>query len=348
MIRARDPSRPRPTSREAAEGRPRSPGSADALLAAALALPGLLALPWLPACSKSQPSQRVLSVTPPPAAPAARPAGGEADPYGEAAWTRQEAAVTRQLGAGFTLVRAHPFLVAGDEAPDRVRRHAQQTVRWAVRLLKKDYFKKDPPRILTIYLFKDAQSYQRHTRRLFGHPPSTPFGYYSESDGALVMNIATGGGTLIHEMVHPFMSANFPQAPAWFNEGVGSLYEQCGERDGRIVGFTNWRLAGLQRAIRAGKLPSFRTLVHTTTKQFYEQDPGTHYAQARYLMLYLQQKGLLRALYRRFRKAARASRPDDRDVTGWRSLLATLGISATQMADFQRRWEAWVLGLTFP
>ena len=31
---------------------------------------------------------------------------------------------------------------------------------------------------------------------------------------------------LVHEMVHPFMDADFPACPAWFNEGLASLYEQ--------------------------------------------------------------------------------------------------------------------------
>ena len=46
------------------------------------------------------------------------------------------------------------------------------------------------------------------------------------------MNIATGGGTLVHEIVHPFVEANFPGCPTWFNEGLGSLYEQSAERKG--------------------------------------------------------------------------------------------------------------------
>jgi len=37
-----------------------------------------------------------------------------------------------------------------------------------------------------------------------------------------------------------------------FNEGLASLYEQSAERDGRIIGQTNWRLRGLQSAIRKG------------------------------------------------------------------------------------------------
>ena len=109
---------------------------------------------------------------------------------------------------------------------------------------------------------------------------------------ALVMNIATGGGTLVHEIVHPFMAANFPGCPSWFNEGLASLYEQCGEREGRIRGETNWRLPGLQQAIRADRVPSFESLMSTTTRQFYDKDPGTNYSQARYLCYYLQEQGM--------------------------------------------------------
>ena len=35
------------------------------------------------------------------------------------------------------------------------------------------------------------------------------------------MNISTGGGTLVHEIVHPFIEANFPACPPWLNEGLG-------------------------------------------------------------------------------------------------------------------------------
>ena len=57
----------------------------------------------------------------------------------------------------------------------------------------------------------------------------------------------------------------------------------------RIRGLTNWRLPGLQRAIRDGALPSFRALTATSEAQFYGADPGTNYAQARYLLYYLQE-----------------------------------------------------------
>jgi hypothetical protein len=153
------------------------------------------------------------------------------------------------------------------------------------------------------------------------------------------MNIATGGGTLVHEIVHPFMEANFPACPAWFDEGLGSLYEQCVFDDGHLVGLPNWRLPGLQEAVRQGALPSFSWLTSRTDDQFYGEDPGTNYAQSRYLLMYVQDRGLLVEYYHAFVAA------HEKDPTGWKTLLGTL--DEEDPSDFRRRWEEWVLGLRF-
>jgi hypothetical protein len=240
----------------------------------------------------------------------------------------------------FTIVIQPPFVVIGDESPAQVRRWATNTVGWAVVKLKAEYFDRDPDEILDVWLFKDRASYERNAKRFFGSVPGTPYGYYSPGAKALVMNISTGGGTLVHEIVHPFVRANFSECPAWLNEGLGSLYEQSAQRDGRIVGLTNWRLAGLQRAIRAKRLLIFRDLTKTTDDEFYDDDRGEHYAQARYLCYYLQEKGLLKDYVRAF--------VDNRkeDPTGYETLKKTLG--EDDMAAFQVRWEKFVLELRFP
>ena len=120
---------------------------------------------------------------------------------------------------------------------------------------------------------------------------------------------------------------------------MGSLYEQCGAEDGRIQGYTNWRLAGLQEAIRAGRVPSFQTLCSTTDHQFYREDPGTNYAQARYLCYWLEQHRLLRKFYRRFRAG------HQQDPTGYKALQDLLG--REDMNAFKKEWEAYVLKLRF-
>jgi hypothetical protein len=246
----------------------------------------------------------------------------------------------RLPGPGFTVVVQPPFVVIGDEAPSAVRKRAIGTVQWAVDELKRAYFKKEPAEIIDIWLFDGKDSYEKNVKAMFGETPTTPFGYYSSTHKALIMNIATGGGTLVHEIVHPFMRANFPECPPWLNEGMGSLYEQCGERNGHICGLTNWRLAGLQDAIRAGELPSFEKLMATDDDTFYTQDRGTNYAQSRYLCYYLQEKGLLQKFYRVFTANHKV------DHAGVIALKQLLGES--NLAVFKKRWEEFVLGLRFP
>jgi len=240
----------------------------------------------------------------------------------------------------FTVVLQKPFVVIGDEEPRVVRERAARTVRWAVDKLKQDFFEKDPEQIIDIWLFKNEASYRKYSLEIFGDYPTTPFGYFSHRHNALIMNVDTGGGTLVHEIVHPFIASNFPRCPAWFNEGLASLYEQSCEHNGHIWGLTNWRLAGLQEIIRAGKLPSFKQLTGTTDSQFYSQNEGDNYAQARYLCYYLQQKGLLVKFYHQFRANY------DRDPTGFQTLKQVLG--KEDMASFQKEWEAFVLQLRFP
>ena len=248
-------------------------------------------------------------------------------------------ALRKTLPKGFTVVVREPFVIIGDEAPAMVARRAKKTVTWAVKHLEKSYFERPPKDILNIWLFRDEKSYRTNAKRLLGHTPDTPYGYYSPSAKALVMNIATGGGTLVHEIVHPYMEANFPDVPAWFNEGLGALYEQSSERDGRIVGLTNWRLAGLQKLIRSGDLPSFKTLMSTTERQFYREDTGDNYAQARYLLYALQERGLLREYFHAFLRNRRV------DPTGYETLKQVLGV--TDLAAFRATWEKETLALTF-
>jgi hypothetical protein len=237
----------------------------------------------------------------------------------------------------FTIVIQPPFVVVGDEPAAAVKEHSERTVKWAVDKLKAEYFSRDPKEILDIWLFKDAASYQRNALRLFGEKPTTPYGYYSSTHKALVMNISTGGGTLVHEIVHPFIEANFPGCPPWLNEGLGSLYEQSGEVDGRIHGFTNWRLPGLQAAIKAGTVPTFQTLTALDANGFYNDDRGTNYAQSRYLLYYLQQKDLLTKFYRDFHANQKT------DPTGYQPLRKILG--NPDMKVFKLTWEKYVLGL---
>jgi hypothetical protein len=254
------------------------------------------------------------------------------------------AEATRKAPKGFTVIPQPPFVVLGDEPADAVRQHATRTVKWAVDKLKQDYFSRDPDEIIDIWLFRNHASYTNHAWKLFHETPTTPFGYYSATHQALVMDIGTGGGTLVHEIVHPFMRANFPKCPAWFNEGLASLYEASAERNGHIRGLVNWRFKGLEQAIKEGKTISFQQLTSLSTEDFYggnhSLNYSQYYAQARYLCYYLQERGLLVKFYHQF--VANAGH----DPTGYATLQRVLG--ENDMVAFQKKWEQFVLKLREP
>jgi hypothetical protein len=232
-----------------------------------------------------------------------------------------------------------PFVVWGDAGPRQVQNSATNVVRWTVRHLEADFFPKPPDGIYDIYLFQNAESYERHAFAMWHVHPDTPFGYATASQHALVMNFGTGGGTLVHEMVHPYMAANFPNVPTWLNEGLASLYEQSDERDGKMVGLTNWRLAGLNEAIKAGRIGPFSQFVRFTDAQFRDDDEAAHYGQARYLMLFLQERGLLQKFVKR------ALELQAEDPTAGRALQETLG---ADWKGLDARWRKWVATLRFP
>ena len=246
-------------------------------------------------------------------------------------------ALRRHLPPGFTVVIEPPFVVLGNGAAEEVRRLAKDTIGWAVRRLRQDFFPGEPKRILDVWLLDDDESYRQVTLDITGEEADTPYGYYASEHGALIMNISTGSGTLVHEIVHPFMEANCPGCPAWFNEGLGSLYEQCSERRGHIVGLRNWRLAELQYAIRQRAVPSFRDLTRLTGRAFYQGHHSLNYAQARYLLYALQEGGLLVPYYR-----AMTARLGS-DPTGYAALVQVVGES--DLTRFQGRWEAEMLKL---
>jgi hypothetical protein len=241
----------------------------------------------------------------------------------------------RLKGQGYTVLVEPPFVLVGDEPPERVRDRAR-TVRWTRRLLMADFFAAEPAEILEVWLFRDERTYRRGAKELFGDEPDTPYGYYSSAHRALIMNIGPGAGTLVHEIVHPYMEANFPDVPSWFNEGLASLYERPTEVDGHIRGLPNWRLPALQKEIRAGRGRTLPALMATTTQEFYDADDQA-YARARYLCYYLQERGLLVDFYRRFR----AHHEDD--PTGVATLQAVLGTA--DLRAFEARWAKYVLDL---
>jgi len=230
-----------------------------------------------------------------------------------------------------------PFVVAGDGSGQQVRRYLDNTILAATRSLQKKFFNAKPDQPILILLFEDDKHYRKLAKDWFGDEDVSRFGYFRH-DNVMLMNVATGTGTLVHEMVHALIKPDFPNVPSWFNEGLGSLFEQCTLANDDIRGLVNWRLPDLQRAIRTNKLRPLANMI--SDPDFYDDDNvGLNYAQARYLLMFLQESGQLDAYYKLFR----ATRGDD--PKGLKQLKQI--IAPQSLDEFEKDWRAWVLKQRF-
>ena len=204
-----------------------------------------------------------------------------------------------RLDDTFTCVIEPPFVVFGNYDARQVRQSIDACITGPSKAMWAAYFEKKPDQTITVLLMNDDKSYRYWADKLFDDKDVSHFGYYKPDKRTMVMNISTGGGTLIHELTHALIVYDFPDVPQWFNEGLGSLHEGCRVGQDDIVGVINWRLPALKAAIAAGKLRPLKEMV--TVDDFYGKLRDLNYAQSRYFVMYLQSQGLLKKFYRHYR-----------------------------------------------
>lgn len=251
---------------------------------------------------------------------------------------RQRAESLRgKLGADCAIIQRPPFVLAGDMSEQQLVEWHERTVGPAARAMAHAYFKTPPDHAVVVLLFSHEQSYNHYADALYGDSGISVYGYYKPQVRTLVMNIGTGGGTLVHEMTHALMDFDFPAVPDWFNEGLASMHEACHIRadETGLDGLTNWRLPGLQKAINQGRLPSLEQLI--AGDDFRGPQMGLNYAQARYFCLYMQERGVLGEFFRQFR-ANHAT-----DKSGVKTVRAVF--TDQSWSELDEAFQAWVLTL---
>jgi hypothetical protein len=206
-----------------------------------------------------------------------------------------------KIDRSFTISSNPYFIIASNLTPEETQEITDNTIAKAIDCFYNDYFEKSPDEITTIFLFKDDATYRYWAKKLYNDDDLSRFGYYKPSQHVMLMNISTGTGTLVHELTHAFVRFDFPDVPAWFNEGLGSLYERCSLNNKNIKGYVNWRLPRLQEAINKNEYQSIEKLVKIDDDTFYGADSDLNYAQARYLCMYMQEKNVLKTFYKSFR-----------------------------------------------
>ncbi len=258
-----------------------------------------------------------------------------ADPSRQADACQTLASDLRQrLPDGWQVVVHEPFVLGGDCEAKRLGETYRRTILPTARALSIQYFDHPPPWPVTILLCSSDDSYRECQQRL-GEPERAEYsGLYSRTDHRVVINIATGDGTLAHELTHALAHADFPSLPEWLDEGLASLHEECEfSSDGRrLLGLDNWRRTALREARQRGSL---RPLIDLATERFATSDRATiDYAQSRYFCLFLQQRQLLEPFYRKCRSCTAT------DPTG---VLSLCELFATRRpGDIDDQFRAWL------
>jgi len=221
---------------------------------------------------------------------------------------RVEAVLVRtQLPPTFTVRVSSPFVVASDLPPAELDRVIAQTLQAAVKAMSGALIRKPPPFPVRAYLFASRTSLAVVSRILWKDDTPPVYGYSRKDLHMMVMDISTGGGTLIHELTHVMLWTDFPTVPNWFNEGLSSLHEAVRLHPYRLEGLPNWRGAILETARQKHRLRSLAELV--SDPDFYGKDVEINYAHARYFCLFLQDRCDLARFYERMKAAPPKTAP---------------------------------------
>lgn len=244
-----------------------------------------------------------------------------------------------ELGASVpaTVVQDAFVLVAAPGWIEAALRASKSLATRAIDAYFNGRFDKRPARAVGVYLFPDGKTYQAYCRaRLGGDCPSV-FGFYRPDLRRIIMNAGPGLGTLTHELVHPIVEADFPGAPTWIDEGLASLFEApVMPREGEIHGMKNWRLPRLLTGMNAAKEQSsarLDALFGMANETFRDDLEKLHYATARYVCQWLDERGLLWPFYRQWRDGVKD------DPTGEKTFTKVVGMTPAQA---NVPWTAWV------
>ena len=204
----------------------------------------------------------------------------------------------------------------------------------------RDLFQNKPRRPLFIVLLTAADSpkvFRRGIGGMFNPGAMTLFCSDMPVHKLLRMSVVTHEFT--HALHYADMGARHQQHPIWLIEGLATLFESS-DRNGTVVPRQNHRLVAAQQAAREGRLLSWPALMKLNPMQFMMR-AQLAYAQSRYMLFYMHEKGLLKRFYDEY--TAKENYARDRSAID--SFQVVFG---KPIEEVERDWKAWLLEQRVP
>lgn len=166
-----------------------------------------------------------------------------------------------------------------------------------------NFVSKTPTDVTPIFLFSNYEKYKEFVLNNFNieEDDISPYGFFKISKNTIVIRYVNWKGSLSHEVTHKFTRRDFPDMPSWFDEGFASLNEKSTYKNGILIGDFSFRIIPLRRAIKENSYTGLEKLMQTDDEELYGKRASYYYAQSRYLLMLLQQHGLLIDYYKLFR-----------------------------------------------
>ncbi len=226
------------------------------------------------------------------------------------------------------------FVVFSDMDDEITYKLIDNDVRKTIDAMSNNYVNKLPDKITPIYLFGDYEDYRNFVLKNYDIAENdiSPYGFYKISLNVIVIRYVSWKGSIFHEVTHRFIKADFPEAPSWFDEGFASLNEKANFKNGNLIADFSLRIIPIRRALEDKTYTGIQHMMETNDEELYGKRTSFFYGQSRYLLMYLQEEGLLEKFYREFRDTY------DTDETGITQIAAVTGRPVTDLEEEYLRY----------
>jgi len=204
---------------------------------------------------------------------------------------------------GMSITKFRYFVVFSDLNEELTYKLIDTDMRYTIDAMSGNFSRKLPTTVTPIYLFEDYDKYKEFVLKNYDIAENdiSPYGFFKISKNVIVVRYVSWKGSILHEITHRFTRSDFPTMPSWFDEGFASLNEKSTFKEGKLVGEFSFRIIPLRRAIENNTYTSIEHLMRTNDDELYGKRTSFYYAQSRYLLMYLQENGLLEEFYKTFR-----------------------------------------------
>jgi hypothetical protein len=153
-----------------------------------------------------------------------------------------------------------------------------------------------------VCLFANSREYRVFVDGVFGKDnDQEELGAFSAYRRLVLGNLSLDPGYLRHELVHVLFRDDFGPLPAWLEEGLASLYLAVKETPEGLAFQVDHRLAWVISARDKKTLPDLAGLVASRDREVYGSNYQAYYGESRYLLLFLERQGKLKALLEAYR-----------------------------------------------